>query len=911
MGNGHYPNKLHHESLARLGYQVVDALGAREADRRGGFGVVYKIQRHGDAGFLAAKTMHVHLQENTQALKIFRNEVDLCFNLKPSPDEILNIPKQGFQSYLGYKYLALGEGILKDETSGAIFLLMEFVEGQTLRELLKVEKPLAISQVLQYGIQFCEGMMYCCAKRTDFIHRDIKPDNIMVNRKNEVKIIDFGFSKILGLKTGLSSHPIGTTSYMPPNGRVEQPQDDIYSFGITLGELLTGVPPLPNNHDIYKKTMGDLGVPAALVSLVEVCTKRIASNRIRSFQEIHERLLEVNRQIEQGTIRIKAEIPCSTCLHRFYRPLACCPICSSVPSLQLVITPSPLDFGDVPLHSKVTKSVYILVDKGTVIGVTGIIFEGPPFSLSAPTLPWILNDKTEIPISFKPEVHRPYRSMVVFECQTTQRENLKIELQLSGKGITPTSDEVEIKKGPFLKGLSEKNVQTILDKFGLSEDAKDTLQRNVHERIIIPYDFIIKKYPVTNAEYFRFVLDTQHPFPPHWNGESDFPFPAGEEEHPVTHISWYDATAFCQWYGVRLPTDWEWERAARGTDGRAYPWGNQFKANACNSGENGSTSTCSVYAYKEGKSPDGVEQTTGNVCEWTIPSTSFQLSIRGGSNADACEVTGLTFAKIYSCSRTTKNDHVGFRVVIPGQGRNENLGDIGKGYEMVYIPAGQTVLGCPENYRKQVKKIIQQYGIDEDEFFEKHPEININIPSFFIGKYPVTNQHYNEFLLDTGHRPPKNWGEVISKENWKILKFCPVVMVCYEDAKRFCDWLAPEARLPYGEEWEKSAKGNDARLYPWGKQFQLELCNSLETKKDKIQPVGSWPGGQSPYGVCDLVGNVGEMVIENRHVRGGSFEYTCEIYGLSSFIIEMPPHLQVPDVGFRWVKDSREKGKVL
>lgn len=378
------------------------------------------------------------------------------------------------------------------------------------------------------------------------------------------------------------------------------------------------------------------------------------------------------------------------------------------------------------------------------------------------------------------------------------------------------------------------------------------------------------------------------------------------EDHPVTHISWYDATAFCQWSGVRLPTDWEWERAARGTDGRSYPWGNQFKANACNSGENGATSTCSVYTYKEGKSPEGVEQTTGNVWEWTSPSTSFDLSIRGGSYKDAGEVTGLTFAKFYSCSHTTRLDHVGFRVVIPAHNSNENRGDLEKGYELVYVPAGKTVIGCPGKYRKEVRKIIQQYGIDDEEFFEIHPEISMDIPSFYIGKYPVTNKHYREFILDTGHPPPKNWEEVVSKENWETLKFCPVVMVCYQDAKRFCEWFGADARLPYGEEWEKSAKGNDAGLYPWGNKFQFELCNSLESNKERVQPVGSWAGGQSLYGVCDLVGNVGEMVIENRHLRGGSFEYTCEIYGLSSFIMEMSPHLQISDVGFRWVKDFRK-----
>ena len=157
--------------------------------------------------------------------------------------------------------------------------------------------------------------------------------------------------------------------------------------------------------------------------------------------------------------------------------------------------------------------------------------------------------------------------------------------------------EVLVPAGAFIMGTSMARA-----------DLQDRPQHNVS----LPA-FYIDKYPVTYIQYAKYVAESKHRPPLDWEKGK---LPVNKLLQPVVMVSWYDARAYCGFYGKRLPTEAEWEKAARGTDGRRWPWGNKMEPDYLNTYYNVGSATA-VFKYLKGKSVFGAMDMSGNVSEWT------------------------------------------------------------------------------------------------------------------------------------------------------------------------------------------------------------------------------------------------------------------------------------------------------
>ncbi|NUQ69533.1 MAG: SUMF1/EgtB/PvdO family nonheme iron enzyme [Chthonomonadales bacterium] len=397
------------------------------------------------------------------------------------------------------------------------------------------------------------------------------------------------------------------------------------------------------------------------------------------------------------------------------------------------------------------------------------------------------------------------------------------------------------------------------------------------ERRTLPA-FRIMKTPVTVAMYRAYCDAAGVPMPkaPKWGWLDD---------HPMVNVSWNDAKAFCTWAGLALPTEEQWEKAARGTDGREYPWGNRFHESlAVCRVRRSRESTARVGSIPAGASPYGCLDMAGNVWEWCEDLYDGQSNgrvLRGGSWFIVSG--GLRAAVRNGNSPDNRVSDFGFRCVDsqqswtpvgaepPGNRRHTRKSCFAT-LAIAALAAGLTILESGVQYLRPPRTIVYTgarppasaaigdrwknpvdgavlvcvpegwFSMGSEYDTSACPEHQEWVATFWVCERPVTAAQYVRHSLATSHEPV----EFKSPDEWAPMN--------WEAARRYARWA--RGQLLTETQWEKAARGTDGRRFPWGDAEN----HGWEHAFDTASPYGciamwesghlEWCRGISPSGMA-------------------------------------------------------------
>ncbi len=455
---------------------------------------------------------------------------------------------------------------------------------------------------------------------------------------------------------------------------------------------------------------------------------------------------------------------------------------------------------------------------------------------------------------------------------------------------------VEIPAGKFIMGLTLEQAETLRGRWMEEyhqKDASITFDRASPQLTAYLDTFKIDKLEVTHAHYAACIDAGVCPRP--------IEFDPQRADYPI-YVSYDEAQTYCRWAGKRLPTEAEWEKAARGTDGRLFPWGDEWEADRV------ALEISPVGSHPQDSSPYGVLDMAGNIGEWT---QSPLVAYPGHANpklfnADlpvergALGYEGSIWAGALTADRSYGADVAGFRCVVGGE--PQPVADIVVSYEpmvgpppptatavdlsqMVEIPAGSFLRGMSEeNLQTYLREYNQKITLEQvrESYHDAMPQRSVYLDRYYIDRFPVTTSQFAEFLNTIGEYRWSCGGwrcaEVDEPFDFFVLGFIkyenkqysfgrwegdyPFPRATWNGAEAYCAWRGK--RLPTEAEWEKAARGTDGRLYPWGNERDRRVSDHESPYLLAKDPVGSKPYLASPYGVQDLIGisNFGEWVAD-------------------------------------------------
>jgi len=657
MGNGN----LTGTRLDR--YQVLEQLGA------GGMAVVYRghdTRLDRDVAIKIIRREAFPPEQLDNILKRFNREAKALANL--SHPNIVSVYDYG-------------------EYRNSPYLVLEYLPGGTLKEMLKERNRLPWPEIVRLLIPVARALAY--AHSHGIIHRDVKPSNILITESGEPMLTDFGIAKVIGGEEGYTltttGMAIGTPEYMAPEQWIKKEVDgrvDIYALGVVLYEAITGRKPYTAetpaallmkqiNESVPYPSSYIPGLPRAVEQVITKALQKTPRDRYRSMELFaealegllsravesamaestgmvqpiaptaetdrtivrtelakpgtaaeHEKRRELERLYREGKAAFERN-DWETALKVFEAVVAEAPEYKNVSALLKQAKEKRRQRTGAKHRAKIQQrdgqpARLVRKKRGGMSAITQWAFIVPFFLLAIVVAIWGIGALRSRPV-LKKTARRtatvlPAETITDAPVPTTDTSNLS-----SITPILPTDTPVSLPDTPspgigstkIFPKYGGKMVYVPAGEFVMgSPDSKGYDDEHPQHSVYLDA-FWIGETEVTNAQYERCV-------------DADVCKLAGcmdddrfnKPYQPVVCVSWYDAEKFCNWAGLQLPTEAQWEKAARGNDSRKYPWGNEYpdcdKANY--SGCVGEP--LAVGGRFAGVSPYGALDMAGNVWEW-------------------------------------------------------------------------------------------------------------------------------------------------------------------------------------------------------------------------------------------------------------------------------------------------------
>ena len=613
-------------------YHIEESLG------RGGMAEVYKAWDNERATYLALKVLRQDLAQDTIFLRRFQREARTLEKLQ-------------------HPNIVRFYGIETDDL--LVFMLMDFIEGTTLQAEIFRSRGRSLSQdfIALCMNSICSALHY--AHRQGLVHCDIKPGNIMINQHGEVLLTDFGIARMTDTATA-TMVGFGTPAYMAPElvrGQDPTPQSDIYSLGVVLYEMVTGgerpftgeraqttgmtsekvrweqvhlAPPSPRTFNPI--------ISAGQEAVIMKCLAKAPEERFAGALDLLSDLkLPKVETLEPQEPEIRAELN-----PKAHQTLTQADLQDNASKRKIRSAPpdekpsrdgSKLTIDPIAPKKRMPTWLPILLIIG-LVSICGLaaasvlfprLYRPKPIASEPTKIETVIDTKVVVSVDETTQLtHTDNSKAAVTKTNTsaptatkthvpTQTPTEEPTLGIGSTMINPVDGAVlvYVPEGEFLMG---------------SEDSVADSDEAPEHKVWLDA-FWIYQHEVTNQEY-RTCVDAGQCISPSNNRYYSDP---EYRDHPVLYVDWNRADAYCQWAGGQLPTEAEWEKAARGDgDSRKYPWGNAdvtgLKANYCdrncendwkdNSQDDDYARTAPVGSYLAGASPYGALDMAGNVWEW-------------------------------------------------------------------------------------------------------------------------------------------------------------------------------------------------------------------------------------------------------------------------------------------------------